>query len=198
MPAAHSVSTCNLPTWRSSQAERLAPYSFVLRVRPDHLFMKPLMLPRLVSALGPDLPGGGANVLLSDDRMAFAWRSDAAVVLLSPSVAYRQCATALQWAAACRVGEGRARQLMREGRPPCCPMTLVTVPSVVATARNTSWRPMHPLLSDPLCTWTLKRSLDVNRRNASGFLKTEINCAKRRQNEMRREKLTLLQRSPGP
>lgn len=103
-------------------------YAFLLRVRPDHLFVT---RPPAAAALVAELPPGG--VALLDDQIAIARRDDAAAVLLAPSVAYAMCADRAEWEHACgeegwanrpegwSIGQCRSRN-----EAPCEPMTLIT------------------------------------------------------------------------
>ena len=78
-------------------------YEAVLRVRPDHFFLR--RMPPVSAAagwLGEPLAAG--RVLIWDDQVAVARREDAAAMLLSPALVYASCADEGQWARAVRAG----------------------------------------------------------------------------------------------
>lgn len=87
---------------QAEEGARQIEYATVLRVRPDHLFLRrlPPVLP--TGWMGSSLAPG--HVLLWDDQFSVALREDAASVYLSPSVVYSTCADRTQWARAAAAG----------------------------------------------------------------------------------------------
>ena len=92
---AEKIASCHAPMQRE-EARRAFAYAFVLRLRPDHLFLRPLPPP---SALLRAAPRG--RILLWDDQLAVARRWLAATVLLTPKVVFSACPSAAQWMLAC-------------------------------------------------------------------------------------------------
>jgi hypothetical protein len=84
-----------------------------MRLRPDHVFYRPLPPPAAFAAgdAGRHSPGSSSqlartvlqpgSVLLYDDQMAIATRVDAPAVLLAPAHMYERCYDAAQWYDAC-------------------------------------------------------------------------------------------------
>lgn len=93
-------------------------YRYVLRARPDHLFVDrfpsaPLLLKRFAH---------DRDVLLLDDHIAVAQRSHAGTILLAPQEAYSKCHNLTEWSTACGVNITR---LHSKGAP-CCPMRMIS------------------------------------------------------------------------
>ena len=119
-------------------------YGAVLRVRPDHVFLRPL--PPVTAEggwLGTLLVPG--RVLLWDDQFAVARREDAPAVLLAPSLAYGACADEAQWvrAAAAQGAPAPADWTMGRCRDDTfqpCPTTAL---AAIAFGAATAWRELR-------------------------------------------------------
>ena len=140
--AMRRVSECfySLQKEEGRQNER---YGMVLRMRPDHFFLRPLPRPTVEHGwLGHRLVPG--RVLLWDDQFAASLRDDAAAILLAPTIAYATCADEAEWVRAARNrGEGLDKSwslgACREGGAvPCTAMALVTI-----FGAATSWRELQ-------------------------------------------------------
>lgn len=138
---------------QKEEGERHMRYSFLVRLRPDHLFTKPLPHPERAMQDASKGPWAveGHPVLLYDDQIAMSVRQDAPSVLLTPKTAYDVCADDEMWRRACSaygVSESWTVESCREQRNsvPCTEMALITV---LGAAR--SWRSldMHPWLITP-------------------------------------------------
>ena len=84
---------------QAEEGARSIRYSMVLRLRPDHLFLK--VLPRVTLRggwLGRQVPKG--HVLLWDDQMSLSRREDMSSALLAPLHAYSACVDEKEWQAA--------------------------------------------------------------------------------------------------
>ena len=92
---AEKIESCHAPMERE-EARRSFSYAFVLRLRPDHLFLKPLPHPATLLRTTPR-----GRILLWDDQIAVALRWLASTVLLTPRVVFGACPSAAQWVMAC-------------------------------------------------------------------------------------------------
>lgn len=157
LPFAHRLAECYYAMQREEGARRARlsgslradfRYATVLRVRPDHMFLRP-MPPVHASAgwLGMRLSAG--RVLLWDDQVAVARRDEAPAILLAPTLAYASCADDSQWELAVRAGGSQVpsdwsmAKCRGQGDIPCPAMALIAAHGAVTT-----WRHL-PLLSKP-------------------------------------------------
>lgn len=115
-------------------------YGLVLRMRPDHVLLRPLPRATIEGGwMGEALSPG--RVLLWDDQFAAARRDDAAAILLAPELVYTTCADEAQWRrATLNLGrevppEWNLAACRETGLVPCTVMGLVSV-----FGGATSWR----------------------------------------------------------
>ena len=144
LPAVRRLSECYYAV-QKEEGRQSRRYGAVLRLRPDHVFLRPM--PRITDNewLAESLVPG--RLLLWDDQIAAARRDDAAAALLAPSVAYATCADEGQWReAVARSGESahpswRLSACRESAEIPCTSMALVTI-----FGSATSWRhlPLRP------------------------------------------------------
>ena len=95
LPIAHRLAACYYAMQRE-ESRRVAPYAYVLRVRPDHLFLTPFAHPAALLASKPD-----GHILLWDDQVAVSRRAVASTMLLTPQLVYSTCHGAADFARAC-------------------------------------------------------------------------------------------------
>lgn len=126
LPAVRRLWHCYAAIQREEGA-RGGRYAWVLRMRPDHMVLRPLPpAARLARSLAV------GTVMLWDDQWALAHRHDASTVLLAPSVAYAACADERQWTRACGAAATAGWSIARcrvdtVNYVPCSPMRLITV-----------------------------------------------------------------------
>lgn len=143
---------------QAEEGQRRRRYSTVLRLRPDHLFLR--RLPRVSYDAGwfgePLVPG---RVLLWDDQVSLSRREDAAGMLLAPSIVYDTCADERQWVLAANMGGqhvdrswtmAKCREL---GDVPVTAMSLISVFGAVP-----SWRELNELKAR---VWPVNRPDEV-------------------------------------
>ena len=129
---AAKVAACHAPMLRE-EAARGIEYSYVLRLRPDHMFLTPLAHPRDLLARKPR-----GRVLLWDDQVSVTRRRFAAVVHLAPRSVYAACLSPAVWELGCvklarpapehadqRWMNQRMRECTQEGAQPCETMNLI-------------------------------------------------------------------------
>lgn len=80
-----------------AEAQDMQEYHYVLRLRPDLLFLRPF--PSVVSLI--ERMSRGRDLLLWDDIIAIAPREHAQAIYLVPRVAYDSCASVDAWNYAC-------------------------------------------------------------------------------------------------
>ncbi len=97
---AAKIALCHAPM-RRAEVARGTPYSFVLRIRPDHIFLTPLAHPATLLRAAPR-----GRILLFDDQVAVARRWLAETVLLMPKEVYKACPTVAQWKRVCSADGG--------------------------------------------------------------------------------------------
>ena len=85
-PAMERLSHC-YPAIQNEEGRRGMRYEFLLRVRPDHLFLR--RQPPVDRAFSRAFARG--NMLLWDDQIVAARRVDAPTALLTPRLVYRAC-----------------------------------------------------------------------------------------------------------
>jgi hypothetical protein len=117
---------------QAEEGQRRIRYSTVLRLRPDHLFLK--RLPMVSPAAGwfnePLSPG---KVLLWDDQVSVSLREDAVGMLLTPSIVYNTCADEQQWRLAVKRGDEQLdsswtmQKCRATGETPVTAMALISV-----------------------------------------------------------------------
>ena len=122
LPIAHRLAACHHSMQRE-EARRRVPYAFVLRIRPDHLFLAALPHP---AALLAGQPAG--HILLWDDQIAVARREVATTVLLTPQIVYTTCASATDFERACGSLDPAwsIRRCQKDHTVPCEVMWLIT------------------------------------------------------------------------
>ena len=149
-------------------------YDLVLRVRPDHLFLKRIPMATPDGWMNIQLRPG--KILLWDDQISAAFREDAATTLLAPSIAYSACTTVRQWEAAAQACEHGTDQDPLWTVEKCrkeinykkvIPMSLITVFGK-ATAwaelpiQSKSWEKKSPNLDDSTADFCIKRDEYMN------------------------------------
>ena len=135
---------------RAGQAEegrRRVRYATVLRVRPDHVFLRRMPPVDAAGWLGVPLVAG--RVLLWDDQISLARREEAAAMLLAPTLGYGTCADEAEWVRATRAGgrpgvsaDWSMDRCQEVGDVPCSAMAL----ALVGFGAVSSWREL-PLKS---------------------------------------------------
>ena len=127
-PAMERLSHC-YPAIQNEEGRRGMRYEFLLRVRPDHLFLR--RQPPVDRAFSRAFSRG--KMLLWDDQIVAARRVDAPTALLTPRLVYRACVDEWQWWQACRqslsADEFRRSfaRCLATGELPCPTMHLITV-----------------------------------------------------------------------
>jgi hypothetical protein len=97
--------------------EQTTRYDYVVRLRPDHWFVKPLPSPE-------HLLTHADEILMFDDHAAWAARKHARALFVAPYAIYRSCASAAEFKRACQRGEP-SHALLNNSRVPCAPMALL-------------------------------------------------------------------------
>ena len=146
LPMAQRLADCYHSIVRE-EGRRRGLYHAVFRLRPDHLFQRRLPSAHTMLSDPAYEASEEGTVLLYDDQMAVARRSDAAAVLMTPVLAYDTCATDSEWRAACGAGgiqlnaDWSIRKCRAEAHVPCCSMALVTVFGSARGWRELPWEP---------------------------------------------------------
>ena len=100
---ARKIAACHAPMVQEEERRgtrgRAFRYGFVVRIRPDHLWLR--SVPPIASLFSSSR---SAAVLLWDDQAAAARRDDADAVLLAPVKIFSTCASAAEWKLACNGG----------------------------------------------------------------------------------------------
>ena len=144
LPFAQRLAECYYAIQRE-EGRRLQQYATVLRVRPDHVFLRRMPPVTPSGWVGAQLIRG--RVLLWDDQMAVALRADAAAALLAPTVGYASCADEAEWTRATLAGRATSEaelsgtdwtmaKCRERGDIPCSAMAL----AVIVFGGATSWR----------------------------------------------------------
>lgn len=115
---------------RRVSLDRSFRYAFVMRIRPDHLWLRRVPHVRsLFDAPDRSLPASPpGQVLLWDDQAAAARRDMIAAVLLAPKSVFATCASAKQWSHACSGTTNTPvdmRSCQKQDLAPCEPMSLI-------------------------------------------------------------------------
>lgn len=125
-PMAARIRLCHSTMTAVEEADG-ARYDFVLRVRPDHVFLR--ALPTVYDWFAT--ASRGRDLVLYDDQISLAPRARAHVALLGPELAYARCADAARWTQACSADSERnwtklAEDLVvKKNYAPCNPINLI-------------------------------------------------------------------------
>jgi len=139
LPMARRLAKCFLLI---SDAETRRPrYDYVLRLRPDHVVLRPL--PAVEDWLRQ---AGDPDVLLYDDEVALGPRASASAILKGPSTTYADCPGLAEWRTACgddlglRLREDHSPSPPHKNKVPCCPMNLIRrfLPAVASSSSSAS------------------------------------------------------------
>jgi len=129
-PMAHRLLGCRKEILAAERRGKFL-YAYILRARPDHLFLRMWWHPRELLAeiaAGQEQrlfatyqqtrnrpPFAGADVLIYDDHMAVARRKHLDAILQCPATVYSSCQSVAAWQEACRdTGKGQAFALSKE------------------------------------------------------------------------------------
>jgi|Dee2metaT_25_FD_contig_81_36157_length_1471_multi_2_in_0_out_0_1 hypothetical protein len=123
-------------------------YDYVIRTRTDALFLRMFPPPRQMFFRSKG--NTSHTILIFDDHLAIARRAHADVILLNPSLVYRECHDAHRWARACTIPLKVAAATLARMETPCQPMNLILTYSADLNLTVTQCGFLH-------CKWCVDR-----------------------------------------